>query len=266
MAATTSMPGRARLCGGLTLVELLMALAIVGLVAAAAASLLFSVAQATAARNDLRTLTVRQAVIEGRLSAAARSSIKVLAVGNNYIVLWMADANGDGQVNISEMRRIEWDSPQDQLVSYVAAFPGNWTPQQIQAVDLAYPLSSDFNQITTTLKGQTWFPATPWATGITAMSFSVNPASAESATLISYQATLQTQAQSVLMVGAAALREPSSGGVIPASTSSSSSDGTTNNASSGDSQDADSTNGYGWHWSGGGWYWGRGHNEGGNGS
>jgi len=197
------MPRTGRHNSGLTLVELLMALAITGLIGAALAAMLFAVAQGTSSRNDLRVMVVKEKVIEARLDAAVRASKKILAAGSNYVVLWMADGNNDSQVNVTELRRIEWNATAGTLSSYKS----NLTPGAPS--DTGYVLSSDFNSVTTTLKGTASFPSETWATQITAWTFTLsNNSNPQQATLVSYRGTLQAQTLTTSLIGAVALRNP----------------------------------------------------------
>lgn len=195
--------GRAR--RGLTLVELLMALAITAMVGLAIASMLFAVSRGTASSQDMRGLVVKHKALDARLAAAIRSSRKVLATGSNCIVLWMADTRADGVPDLSELRRIEVDNT-GSLVSYSASFPANWSQAAIDAADTSYPLNSDFLTVTSGLKSNSLFPSTKWMTGVTAITFTLNNATAQSANLVSYRATVTSGSQSAVPVGAATLR------------------------------------------------------------
>ena len=185
-----------RRLAGLTLVELLLSLTATSLIGAGAASILFAVAKGTASRGDMRALVVRHKTIDARLSAAVRSSRQVLAIGSNYIVLWMSDANSDGSPNLSEIRRIEFDSATRRLWSYKA--PVGVTP------DTSFAVSSDFNAMTSNLKGQNNFPGELWANGVTSVTWAANSAD----TLVSYRLTLKADTLSNIAIGAAALRHP----------------------------------------------------------
>ncbi len=99
------------------LVEILLALAITGVIAGGVASLLFAVAGGTKDRQDLRRRNVRVDVLAARVDGAIRSSGMVLGSDDRCLVLWVSDSKRNGVPDLSEIRRIEWESTTKQLLS-----------------------------------------------------------------------------------------------------------------------------------------------------
>lgn len=193
---------------GLTLVELLLALAITALIGAAIAAMFFAVSYGTSSRNDLRGLVVRQRTLTARLDASVRGSAQILAAGGDYVVLWMGDSRANKAPDLSELRRIEYDSAGKTLISYKAVFPAGWTQAAIDAADTSYALTADFNAVTKALKGNSLWPSETWMTNVTEAALTYNNASASSATLVSYRFTLGSGTTAAPVAGAAALRKP----------------------------------------------------------
>lgn len=190
---------------GLTLIELMLALAVTAVIGAAIAAMLGAVSRGVASSQDVRSMVTRHKVLEARLAASIRGSGSVLFASTDRLVLWAGDTNPDGQPNLSEIRRIERDA-QGHLWSYRASFPAGWSAVQIAAADVAYPLASDFDAVTSALKTDSLFPGEKWMTGISALGFTLNKSPAQSATLVSYRATLVAGDQSSVAIGAAAMR------------------------------------------------------------
>ncbi len=190
---------------GLTLVELLLSLAITGVIGAVVATLLFAVTRGTDARNDMRESLVRQQILDHRLQAALGASKAVLALGDNFIVLWHADARADGKPNLSELRRIERDTT-GRIVAYRGVLPANLTPEQQAAADTAYATDADFASITAGLKGNGLFPSETWASGVSGMTLTMDRGDTALSRLLSYRFTVQTAAGNDVFVGAVALR------------------------------------------------------------
>ncbi|MCX5659911.1 MAG: prepilin-type N-terminal cleavage/methylation domain-containing protein [Planctomycetota bacterium] len=193
---------------GLTLVELLLAMTVTAIMGMAIAQMLIATSSATNSRNDMRALITRQKALTVRLDEAIRGSTMVLASGSNYLVLWMGDTRADDVPNLSEIRRIEYDSSLGQLISYKAVFPGSWTQAAILAADTQYALTSNFNTVTTGLKGSSTFPAEIWSRNIAGWSITLNNASAQSATLVSYRITTTNGVYSNVIIGAVSPRTP----------------------------------------------------------
>jgi prepilin-type N-terminal cleavage/methylation domain-containing protein len=187
---------------GLTLLELMLALAITGVIGLGVATMLLATSQGTASRTDLRAAVVKHKTLTGRFDASVRGSTMVLAHGSNYLVLWTGDTNGDGLPRLSELRRVEWNTTANAntIVSYKA-------PSTLAAAsDTAYALSDNFATITSALKGTSNFPAEVWATGISGWTVTLNHATAANATLVRYRFVTTSSEVSDDIVGAAALR------------------------------------------------------------
>ncbi len=94
-------------CKGFTLVELLLALIVAGIVSAAVVTLAFAVSTA----NDVTDNTsqtqayVRYATL--RISELIRHSKLICGMTGDNLAVWRADDNGDGQINPKELVYIE---------------------------------------------------------------------------------------------------------------------------------------------------------------
>jgi autotransporter adhesin len=172
---------------GLTLLELMLAVAGTALVSAAIAAMTSAVTHGTDSRTDLRTLLVRQKTITARLTAAIRSSTKVLAANDDGIVLWINDENASGTPNLSEIQRIVRDAGSKEMLSFTA--PDSLLP----ASDTSYDLTTtDFEAVTAAPEDTADFPSETWATNIDAWQIDLNHADAKQASLVSNRLTLTT--------------------------------------------------------------------------
>ncbi len=98
---------------GLTLVELLVALVVTGILLAAVVTLAFAVGTANDATDDSsqKQAQVRSATL--RISELIRHCKLICGEPNGNLAIWRADDNGNGQININELVYIErgpsWD-------------------------------------------------------------------------------------------------------------------------------------------------------------
>jgi len=188
-----------RRSGGLTLVELLLALAITGLIGAAIASMLTAVSYGTRSSTDIRSLVVKNKTLGARITAAVRQSAQVLDADDGYIVLWMSDLDGSGTPNLLELQRIELDTGSEQLISY--------TPDP-SATDVEYDIDTDdFDIVTTALIGSGDLVDELWATDVTAWTIDTDAADPPDATLVSFRLTLTAGGLSDTSVNAVSLRD-----------------------------------------------------------
>jgi type II secretory pathway pseudopilin PulG len=171
---------------GFTLAELLIGLAITGVICTAIASMLHSVAYGSESQSDARRSNMAAKLLRTRLDAAIGNAKMVVAAGSNYIVLWNGETNTDGYPDLSELRRIEFNSTTKQLTSYMAP------ASLLLANDTQYDLdATDFNATTIALKGTTNFPAELWGEGITAFTIELDSGSDQSANTVYYTLTVQ---------------------------------------------------------------------------
>ena len=168
---------------GLSLIELLLALAATAVIGAAIASMLAATSYGTSSSRDMRALVARGKVINARIGAAIRGSRLILDEGDDFVILWTRDLDENDAPSLLEIRCIDRDAATDELSSYEA--PTGTT-------DVPYNLTDDFKTITDALMGGPTFPAELWAKDVTAWTIDLNDADPQQATLVSYQLTLVT--------------------------------------------------------------------------
>jgi prepilin-type N-terminal cleavage/methylation domain-containing protein len=170
---------------GITLVEVIMALAIAAMISLGVASLLYGMANGTKERQELRRRNAKAEVLAHRLDMAIRSSAMLLGRDGNAMVFWVSDANGNETPNLSELLRIEWDAATKEIGGYRA--PATLAP----AGDIAYNVATtDFMTVTAGLAGGASFPRETWGRGVSA--WESGPAASSTATrLVHYAMTLE---------------------------------------------------------------------------
>jgi prepilin-type N-terminal cleavage/methylation domain-containing protein len=100
---------------GFTLVELLVALVVTGVVLSAVATLSFALSKANDATNDTsyKQTQVRYATL--RISELVRDCKLICYATTDDFAIWRADDNSDGQINIGELVYIERGVGRDHL-------------------------------------------------------------------------------------------------------------------------------------------------------
>lgn len=182
---------------GLTLIELVLALAGTAIVALAVAAMVAAFAQGTDSRQAMYSLVAQSKASTSRLTAAIRGSRQVLALSDTAIVLWLADDDGDGLPALAEIRRIDHNPAAATLIAYAAA-PG--------AAPAVYAADADFLAITDALLGTTRFPAELWATDVTDWQVTLDTAQPADAHLVGLQLSLRQGDITEVALAAAALR------------------------------------------------------------
>jgi len=98
---------------GFTLVELLVALVVTGIVLAAVATLAFAIGAANDVADDSSQKQAKVRFTTLRISELVRHCKLICGAPGGDLAIWRADDNGDGQININELVYIErgtgWD-------------------------------------------------------------------------------------------------------------------------------------------------------------
>lgn len=118
---------------GLTLVELLIAVAITAIVGAALLTLLHAVAHATETDVHTREVVIRSHAIDSRVSLYTDVSLALLDIrsdGNGF-ALWLSDSSESGSVHASEIRWFVYDPKERTLSVHYVQFPDDW-PQELK--------------------------------------------------------------------------------------------------------------------------------------
>jgi prepilin-type N-terminal cleavage/methylation domain-containing protein len=148
---------------GFTLVELLLALIVTGIILAAVTTLAFAVGSANDATDDTiqKQAQVRYATL--RISELIRHCKLICGTPNGEIAIWRADNNGDEQININELVYIERGIAMDYL--RFCEFP----PSDLSIVNL-----SDIQTLSTSSYSVKYIPLVPQCVNVQ-FSFDVLP-------------------------------------------------------------------------------------------
>jgi prepilin-type N-terminal cleavage/methylation domain-containing protein len=172
---------------GLTLVEMLLSLAITAVIAATLTGMLAAVSASTRSATELRHRNLRAEVVRERVESAVRSSARVLAAGDGWLVLWVGDSRANALPDLSEICRIEWDKGTKELRCFAA-------PPGLADVDnVKYAFTSDFDGITRGLAGTVKFPGQVWGRRVREWTPTVDGPASSPRRTVSYRLTLEDE-------------------------------------------------------------------------
>jgi len=197
---------------GLTLLELLLALAGTAFIGAAISAMLVSVSYGTSSARGMLEMTVQQRVAHGRIDAAVRASRRILAAGRDidaeqtYLVLWIADTRDNDKPDLSELRLLELDEASGDLRSYTASFAESMSLSEILDADTTWELDANFRSAVETAKSGDHFPATRWASDVGELTITLDASNLADARLVGYRLTMTLNGFTDTSVSAAALR------------------------------------------------------------
>lgn len=184
-----------RRAGGLTLMELVLALAGTVLIGTTVAAMLYAVAYGSESGTDLRDLIPRQRVLAGRIGDALRTSLQVMEVQSDGLVVWYDDLNGNGTSDSNELMWLMYDPVGGDLVMAKAV---------AGAAGTAVTTASDFETVRLTLSGAGELQQETWARGLPAFEFSAD-APVPGARMVWFRVTTTSGGLSETQVHAAAI-------------------------------------------------------------
>jgi hypothetical protein len=133
---------------GLTLVELMLALAITGMVGVGISSMMTMVATGTRGDMDGRSAVLRTHAAGMRMRAYLSDALCVLQHDPDLgIAVWLHDVGGDNRVAPSEVRVFWWDALSGSVEIERLDLPETWTPLLREIFDQPVALNSDFFQL-----------------------------------------------------------------------------------------------------------------------
>ncbi|MEM6755748.1 MAG: hypothetical protein AAF586_01155 [Planctomycetota bacterium] len=184
---------------GLTLPELILAMAGTAVVSLAAVTMLFAATQGADDGKVARSLVIEAKAISSRLNASLRGCRQLLDVSSTRVILWSADDDDDGMVDTDELRVFDHTPASDRLsrsTVSVAATPAEYDP-----------LTADFASIVAALDTATQLDTTVWSNRADTFSLSSDaPGDPSSATLLTYRVGLVHGVLSETVAHSVALR------------------------------------------------------------
>lgn len=167
-----------RVLRAFTLVEMLLALAMSAAIGTMVVLILGAAESGVSAAHDTRREALGRLVVEERLGEVARESAIILALRDDHCITWTGDGTRDQMVNLSELRRIQWNPESREVVVFEA--PGSLDP----ADDVSYSVFDDFEAITDAVIGSSVFPARRLLTTVTSWNAECDSADIRAARLV----------------------------------------------------------------------------------
>ena len=125
---------------GFTLVELMVALVVTGVILTAVSTLAFALSSASKSTDDTNRSQAQVRLTTLRIQELIRNSIMICSSSDDDMAIWIADHNNDNKININELAYIEFGPERNHLALYtfslgnsaeidiasISAFSTNW--------------------------------------------------------------------------------------------------------------------------------------------
>ncbi len=177
---------------GMTLIELMIALAITAMVAAAIAAMLSAVTNGERSRRDNRGYIVRTHAAKVRLGAYIARCQRVLEVDGSDTVVWLNDWRRGGTVHATELRWLIFDGPNDAIDVYYVDLPDAWTEVQRDIEDVEYPFGQDWSAVLSSYMTQGYVSKMTLVDGVEQVTVTTDEPAAADSTEISFELRFPT--------------------------------------------------------------------------
>ncbi len=192
---------------GFTLVEVMIAIAITGLISAAAAAMLSAVAQASAFEQDRREAIVRAQALGVRLSSYITPSRYILDHTQSKLVLWLDDNRTSETVHASEVRWIYYDSGSDTTRLYYVHFPEEWSETQREQFDTELTADSNWDDVLNTFSTNGYIEAIRFSDKISEYVVDRNEENIQGKRIVTFTVSFAGQTGLQTIVTSASIRE-----------------------------------------------------------
>jgi type II secretory pathway pseudopilin PulG len=193
----------------LTLLELLLAMVVTTLVAAAIAGMLGAVSAGVGSRKDNRAVMVLAHAGQSRLAAYFATARCVLARNGNNVTLWLNDSRESATVHASEIRWLQFDAAAGALIVKYVDFPSDWTKTACDLADAEYPDSSDWSAVLASYEAQNLLSTRALVDNLASVSVTLDEPTAAAARHVGFllgfvteQGTLEVEASGAIRIHA----------------------------------------------------------------
>ncbi len=130
---------------GVTLIELLLAIAITSMIALGVASMMTAVSSVAETDREARSALLRSLAVREAMRAYIEESLCVLEISddNHTVVVWLEDDLSPGLANLSELRLIRFDPATNSILSERVTLPEGWHPAVRQGADVVVTSAMD---------------------------------------------------------------------------------------------------------------------------
>jgi len=177
---------------GLSLLELMLALAITAMVATAIAGMLAAVSSGTHTRRDARSAVLTGNALATRLAGYVSPARAFLDRDPERFVLWLNDDRQSDSVHATEIRWFMLNEDTGEFRVHFVRFPDAWTQTAKDLEDQEYPGSADWWSILAQFEALGWTASVPLADDISTITIELDTVMPQEARHLTVEVTFTT--------------------------------------------------------------------------
>lgn len=192
---------------GLSLLELLLAMTITVMVAAAITAMLGAVTSGVGARRDTRAIMVLAHAAQSRLSAYIATSRCLLQHDGPNLVIWLNDERASATVHATEVRWLLFDPAAGVITVHYVSFPTAWSQSACDLEDNVFAADSNWFAVLAEYRSKGWIASVPLVDTLESAAVTIDQPTALESRHLLHQLTFQTEGASGPITAASTIRQ-----------------------------------------------------------
>lgn len=192
---------------GLTLLELLLAISITAMVAAAITGMMSVVSAGVGTRRDARDVMIRAHTAQIRLEGYLLPARCVLRASGGNLTLWLHDARESQTVHASEIRWLTYDAGTGSILLQRVAMPDVWSKAQTQLEDDEFPMTTNWDLVLKQYQSLGWISSLTLVDGLSAATVQLDALDPLASRNVIYDLSFQSEGGAVNVQAAVTIRQ-----------------------------------------------------------
>lgn len=192
---------------GLSLLELLLAMTITVMVAAAITAMLGAVTSGVGARRDSRAIMVLAHAAQSRLSAYIAPSRCLLQHDGANLVIWLNDNRAGDTVHATEVRWLLFDPSTGVIKVHYVSFPPSWSQSACDLEDHVFSADSNWLAVLAEYRSKGWTASLPLVDTLETAAVTIDQPTVIESRHVLHQLTFRTEGASGPITAASTIRQ-----------------------------------------------------------
>ena len=203
-----------RRTNGFTLIETIMSITMTALVGLSVAAASMALSSATSDGDDYFDCIQGGRNAMRQLCSEIEKSRLIVTTDNSgqRLVIWAGDANNNGQIDLTELRMVEYDPSTKTVKGYAVVYPPNWSVSLREAYDpdLSLAVAASSSVLDRWMVDSSYVQSRTIGTGVESLAFTL-PSAGPVSRLVRIRMTVRTGDRDLTLQESVALRAPATG-------------------------------------------------------
>lgn len=191
----------------LSMLELLLAITITGVVAMAITGMLGAVSTGVESSRSARSVMILANAAASRLSAYITPSRCILGVDGSNVTLWFDDSRESATVHATEVRWLVFDADAGEYSVHYVQFPSSWTKAACELADNEHPADSNWSAVLAAYTAKGWIASRALVDQLASVNITVDGNTAQNSRVLSIEFGFETETSAASVTMASSLTQ-----------------------------------------------------------